>query len=59
MKKTLTTLLAGAFTAVASFALADGHGFKPAVIYDMGGKFDQSCIGVLTHLVLNIGHVRR
>ena len=42
MKKVFTTLLAGAFTAVAGFALADGHGFKPAVIYDMGGKFDKS-----------------
>ena len=43
MKKTLTTLLAGAFTAVASVALAGSHGdFKPAVIYDMGGKFDKS-----------------
>lgn len=40
MKKVLTTLLAGAFTAVASFAIADD--FKPAVIYDMGGKFDKS-----------------
>jgi basic membrane protein A len=40
MKKTLTTLLAGAFTAVASFAVAQE--FKPAVIYDMGGKFDKS-----------------
>ncbi|MEM6618796.1 MAG: BMP family ABC transporter substrate-binding protein [Pseudomonadota bacterium] len=43
MKKTLTTLMAGAFTAVATVALAGGHGdFKPAVIYDMGGKFDKS-----------------
>ena len=42
MKKMFTTVLAGAFTAVAGFALADGHGFKPAVIYDMGGKFDKS-----------------
>ena len=41
MKKKFTTLLAGAFAAVASVALADGH-FKPAVIYDMGGKFDKS-----------------
>ena len=40
MKKTFTTLLAGAFTAVASFAFAED--FKPAVIYDMGGKFDKS-----------------
>ena len=40
MKKTLTTLLAGAFAAVATVAAADG--FKPAVIYDMGGKFDKS-----------------
>jgi basic membrane protein A len=41
MKKKFTTLLAGAFAAVASVALAAGH-FKPAVIYDMGGKFDKS-----------------
>ncbi|WP_069298684.1 BMP family lipoprotein [Neptunicoccus sediminis] len=43
MKKVLTTVLAGAFTAVSSFAVAESHGdFKPAVIYDMGGKFDKS-----------------
>jgi len=40
MKKTLTALLAGAFTAVATFSMAGD--FKPAVIYDMGGKFDKS-----------------
>lgn len=40
MKKLSTMLLAGAFSAVASLAFAAD--FKPAVIYDMGGKFDKS-----------------
>lgn len=40
MKKTFTALLAGAFTAVATISMAAD--FKPAVIYDMGGKFDKS-----------------
>lgn len=40
MKKVTTTLLAGAFSALASIASAAD--FKPAVIFDMGGKFDKS-----------------
>ncbi|MBV1866063.1 MAG: BMP family ABC transporter substrate-binding protein [Rhodobacteraceae bacterium] len=40
MNKTLTTLLAGAFSAVATLTMAAD--FKPAVIYDLGGKFDKS-----------------
>ncbi len=40
MKKTMTVLMAGAFTAAASIAMAGE--FKPAVIYDLGGKFDKS-----------------
>jgi len=40
MKKMFTTVLTGAFTAIAGFAFAED--FKPAVIYDMGGKFDKS-----------------
>lgn len=40
MKKTLTTLMAASFATLSSIALAAD--FKPAVIYDMGGKFDES-----------------
>ena len=40
MKKMFTTVLTSAFTAIAGFAFAED--FKPAVIYDMGGKFDKS-----------------
>lgn len=40
MYRLTTTLLATAFAGVASIALAGE--FKPAVIYDMGGKFDSS-----------------
>ncbi len=40
MKKALTTVLAATFATVSSIALAAD--FKPAVIYDMGGKFDES-----------------
>ncbi|MEM8775458.1 MAG: BMP family ABC transporter substrate-binding protein [Pseudomonadota bacterium] len=40
MNKLTTTVLAGAFACIASLSAADE--FKPAVIYDMGGKFDAS-----------------
>ncbi|MEL7256478.1 MAG: BMP family ABC transporter substrate-binding protein [Pseudomonadota bacterium] len=40
MNKLATTLLATAFASVSSIAFAAE--FKPAVIYDMGGKFDAS-----------------
>lgn len=40
MKKLFTMMLGGIFAMVASIALAED--FKPAVIYDMGGKFDKS-----------------
>ena len=40
MNKTLTTMMAAAFATVSTIALAAD--FKPAVIYDMGGKFDES-----------------
>ena len=40
MNKPFTTVLAAAFATVSGLALADE--FKPAVIYDMGGKFDES-----------------
>ena len=33
---------AAALLGLAGTALADGHGFKPAVIFDIGGKFDRS-----------------
>ncbi len=36
-----TLVSAGALLASATMALADGH-FKPAVIFDLGGKFDRS-----------------
>ena len=40
MKNMFKPLLAGAFAVVASMSMAQD--FKPAVIYDMGGKFDKS-----------------
>lgn len=40
MKKILTTVLAASFATMSGIALAAD--FKPAVIYDMGGKFDES-----------------
>lgn len=40
MKKLKMTLFASAFAGVAGMAFAED--FKPAVIYDMGGKFDAS-----------------
>ncbi len=39
MKNILKTVMAGAITLTASYAMADT---KPAMIYDMGGKFDKS-----------------
>ncbi|WP_299848666.1 BMP family ABC transporter substrate-binding protein [uncultured Roseovarius sp.] len=40
MRKPLTAILAATIAAAANIALAAD--FKPAVIYDMGGKFDES-----------------
>ena len=40
--KLLKTLVAGAVTALASVVTVQAADFKPAVIYDMGGKFDKS-----------------
>lgn len=40
MKKTLSTMMAAAFATVSTIAMAAD--FKPAVIYDMGGKHDSS-----------------
>ncbi|MBL1420105.1 MAG: BMP family ABC transporter substrate-binding protein [Alphaproteobacteria bacterium] len=39
MKKTLKLVMAAAITMTASYAVAE---IKPAMIYDMGGKFDKS-----------------
>ena len=36
------TAIASALTLTASVALAEGHGPQPAIIYDLGGKFDKS-----------------
>ncbi|MEL6679935.1 MAG: BMP family ABC transporter substrate-binding protein, partial [Pseudomonadota bacterium] len=40
MFKTLVAAAAASLVALA--AHADGHAIKPAVVYDLGGKFDQS-----------------
>ncbi len=42
MKLIKTLLGAAAIVAAASTAFAEGHGANPAIIFDLGGKFDKS-----------------